>query len=378
MSTNKQPEISLSGMPLPTLLLDAQQNLLAASPSFVAAFGDPSDRIGAPLDALFDPRDRRGVRGFHRTMSRHREGVLVAELRMKIVQSKPARLHMVEHEDGWLVSVVSTASEQAATESLQQARGGLRAILSSMSDGLLVLDINGMVQDCNQAALSIFRFASAHGVLLSSEAIVGRTLQELFDADVAARLTGLVATLSDDPDRVERLTIKRDERSLVVSLNPIFVPRRGYQGVCITARDLTEIETLHDRLSVEMALVRERTEALHRRNADMRRVLDNVQQGLLTVDIEGVIAPERSSVFDRWVGDCPAGTTLFEALARLNPDAAMMLELGWDQLSWGFLPVDLCLEQLPASIKNADRHFSLSYEPIFAEEEVLELSLIHI
>src|SRR5262249_38977790 len=48
--------------------------------------------------------------------------------------------------------------------------------------------------------------------------------------------------------------------------------------------------------------VEERTLALATRNRDMRLVLDNVDQGFVTLGLDGQMASERSAVVDAWFG----------------------------------------------------------------------------
>jgi hypothetical protein len=49
-------------------------------------------------------------------------------------------------------------------------------------------------------------------------------------------------------------------------------------------------------------IVHSRTEALDSKNRDMRLLLDNVQQGFLTIDLAGALAQERSAAVDAWFG----------------------------------------------------------------------------
>src|SRR6478609_741530 len=77
--------------------------------------------------------------------------------------------------------------------------------------------------------------------------------------------------------------------------------------------------------------VEERTLALAGRNRDMRLVLDNVDQGFMTLSMKGVMAGERSAVIDRWFGTPPAGRTYWQYLALTAPDFALGFEIGWDQ-----------------------------------------------
>jgi HPt (histidine-containing phosphotransfer) domain-containing protein/two-component sensor histidine kinase len=108
--------------------------------------------------------------------------------------------------------------------------------------------------------------------------------------------------------------------------------------------------------------VRERTAALHARNAEMRLVLDNVVQGLAIVDLQGKLAPESSAILHKWF---PGG--LPEKLGGLfagDSYANMLFQSGWEQLLEDYLPPELCIDQLPKRLHKDAQVFDISWEPI--------------
>ncbi len=122
--------------------------------------------------------------------------------------------------------------------------------------------------------------------------------------------------------------------------------------------------------------VEERTLALAGRNRDMRLVLDNVDQGFLTLTLDGVMASERSAVVDRWFGQASPGQTFWAYLAATSSDFAMGFELGWEQLIADVLPYEVALEQLPSRLTTATGStFSFRYLP-FVNDERLEGVLV--
>ncbi|HYP97581.1 MAG TPA: ATP-binding protein [Polyangiaceae bacterium] len=115
--------------------------------------------------------------------------------------------------------------------------------------------------------------------------------------------------------------------------------------------------------------VEERTLALAGRNRDMRLVLDNVDQGFITLSMDGVMARERSAVVDRWFGTGP-GVTFWQYLFATSPDFALGFELGWDQLTADVLPYEVALEQLPSRLNANGKSFSLRYIPLLKDERL--------
>ncbi len=112
-------------------------------------------------------------------------------------------------------------------------------------------------------------------------------------------------------------------------------------------------------------LVEQRTAALQRRNAAMRLVLDNVEQGLATIELDGTLSSERSRAFDDWFGQ---GDGMFaERLAPANEAARGALTMGWEQVTEGFLPVELSIDQMPRKIEAAGRKYALDYKVILEQ-----------
>ena len=136
--------------------------------------------------------------------------------------------------------------------------------------------------------------------------------------------------------------------------------------------ELTEI----DRASAAAALaalnhtlegrVARRTEELSRRNVDMRLLLDNVDQGFFTVDHAGAMASEHSAILATWFGPIQPGTPLHRLFEHHDARFAEQLELAWEQVTDGILPIELALEQLPRNLACAGRRYRLSYTAIGA------------
>jgi predicted ATPase/GAF domain-containing protein/HPt (histidine-containing phosphotransfer) domain-containing protein len=148
----------------------------------------------------------------------------------------------------------------------------------------------------------------------------------------------------------------------------------GHAAVSLqNARLYDELQAANDNLERR---VQERTAELSERNQDMRRVLDNVKQGLLTIDLEGRLAPEHSRVVDDWLGKFEPRTPFVSYLARIDARFVANFELAFQQLLEGELPESLLLEQLPKALAHGPRRFQLSYEPIHANGKLSALLIV--
>jgi len=120
--------------------------------------------------------------------------------------------------------------------------------------------------------------------------------------------------------------------------------------------------------------VDERTRELARRNRALRVVLDNVGQGLLTVDLEGHLLEERSAMVDRWFGPCQGALLFGDYVSAGDRVFSQSWQLGLEALREGMLPRELCLDQLPRRLAAGIRRFQCSYLPIAALGQGTELN----
>ncbi|MGD0678418.1 MAG: HAMP domain-containing protein [Polyangiaceae bacterium] len=112
------------------------------------------------------------------------------------------------------------------------------------------------------------------------------------------------------------------------------------------------------------------------RNRDMRLVLDNVDQGLLTIDRTGAMSMERSAVVAKWFGPPSLGERFVDCLKRKDAAAAEMFEVQWEELLEGWLPRALLLHQLPKQFRAGDSTYQLSYIPIVEADDRLAKLLV--
>lgn len=110
--------------------------------------------------------------------------------------------------------------------------------------------------------------------------------------------------------------------------------------------------------------VEDRTRELARRNRDMRLVLDNVAQALVTIDTAGRLAQERSATFDAWFGPYEGTPSFADHMANVDPLFAEMFPLAHEAFADQVLPVEVCLKQLPTRLCAKGHIFHCSYLPL--------------
>jgi two-component system chemotaxis sensor kinase CheA len=123
-------------------------------------------------------------------------------------------------------------------------------------------------------------------------------------------------------------------------------------------------------------LVAQRTADLDRRNREMRLVMDHVDQGFITIDLDGAMAAERSAVVDRWFGPLAAGDRLADRMRDHDPTYAAWLAMGLEQLRDDALPPALVMAQLPTSLSAAGRSFAVDYTGIGQGDQIERVLVI--
>lgn len=114
---------------------------------------------------------------------------------------------------------------------------------------------------------------------------------------------------------------------------------------------------------------------IDQRNADLRRVMDNVGQGFFTIDRNGVMSSERSTIVTTWFGTTPRGTKVWDFFGKANPKFGEWLRLGWDTVVEDVLPLEVALDQLPAMLEHNYRYYRMEYRPI-ADATTMQQTLI--
>ncbi len=182
---------------------------------------------------------------------------------------------------------------------------------------------------------------------------------------IAAGLTLLLLIIA-------RIAIVRPLGALVVAANEI---ERG-KASDIEVRSRDEIGQLAAAFRAMAQAIASREERIVARNRDMRLVLDNVDQGFLTLDLEARLSVERSRVVEEWFGAAEPGAAFGAYIARVDPKAAERFEVGWMLVTDADMPPEAGIEHLPKLIHAEARVFELSYRPILKAEQLHQLLVV--
>ncbi|HEY3493486.1 MAG TPA: Hpt domain-containing protein [Polyangiaceae bacterium] len=122
--------------------------------------------------------------------------------------------------------------------------------------------------------------------------------------------------------------------------------------------------------------VEARTAELALKNRDMQLVLDNVDQGFITLSPAGIMVGERSRVVSEWFGQSGSSMPFWDYLGVTSRAFSVALRLAWGQLEDGFLPLDVCIDQFPERLTNGSRTWSFRYLPFFEDSALVGIMVV--
>ena len=140
------------------------------------------------------------------------------------------------------------------------------------------------------------------------------------------------------------------------------------RGANIDVSSNDEVGQLATALRSMATAIKVREERIGMRNRDMRLVLDNAGQGFVTLGIDGAMSEERSRVVEEWFGPAEGSPKFWDYLRKVDPSLGDYFEVGWSALVDQFLPLDLCIDQLPRIVRKDGRTFELAYKPVMKDE----------
>jgi two-component system chemotaxis sensor kinase CheA len=277
---------------------------------------------------------------------------------------------------------VSRAHEFARTEELR------KVALDTMSDDFhtspeewsslqatKITRLRGMVVTLNEAIkiAAVAKVAAATRSVRISYGLAGGViaLSALLAGLIARGISRSVAALAHAAEQVSQQknfairAVKTSDDELGHLTDTLNEMLSGIQ-----ARD---VELRHHGENLER-LVEERTAALQKRNEAMRLVLDNVEQGLATVQLDGTLAEERSRAFDAWFGE--GGASFAERLAGDDTLLCDTFKVGWEQVTDAFLPLECAIDQLPKHITVKGRRYDLRYKTMVEQDRLRGALLI--
>lgn len=122
------------------------------------------------------------------------------------------------------------------------------------------------------------------------------------------------------------------------------------------------------------ATVAGRTAELRESNAAMRLVLDNVREGLVSIDLTGKIVSPGSRAFAQWFPG--ESSQLADRLATVSEDLAATFRLALAQLAEDLLPREVAMAQMPTRVSLPGAELSIGYRALESAADSVGLLVI--
>jgi two-component system, chemotaxis family, sensor kinase CheA len=112
-------------------------------------------------------------------------------------------------------------------------------------------------------------------------------------------------------------------------------------------------------------IVEARTATIRENQRDMHLILNNLEEGLVTVSLDGQMSSETSRAVREWFGSPVAGESFGAWIGRRDSHFADWFILALESLAEGMLPIEVALSQLPKRLNDGERAYSVRYQMIF-------------
>jgi two-component system, chemotaxis family, sensor kinase CheA len=242
----------------------------------------------------------------------------------------------------------------APVQALEGARGTVVVELSTHS-------LTEMRRRLTFGALWVGGAALALGVMLAW--LIARSLGQRIEA-----IAGAASVMSSgNLDHQIEIQGPNDELGLLA---------HGFNAMSRKVKELVDhIQRTASQESARLErLVTQRTDQLNTKNRDLRLVLDNVEQGFVTIDRSAHVVGEYSRIIQTWLGAVDQKTSLWSMLTRKDPQLGLSFEVSWEQVLENLMPIEATLDQMPRRLLVDGRHLSLEYRPL--GEEPFERMLV--
>jgi PAS domain S-box-containing protein len=232
-------------LPIGVLRLNEAQEIVHADARFCEIFECALEGLlGKALDELFSPRDRKGAQSFLHRLSRYQGRMIDGAVGLRIAgKDTYARVRMKKVESGWVVFVEHALVERDLVYEMLLAQERWNSIFSGSDDGIVLLNEAHRIVECNARFLEVLMLRSAHGVLLSQDAVLGRGF---FDLARSPEFERIRKSLDEGAGREVRDAFQWSGRFIAVKTRPIRLPLMGGIGSCIMVRDVTEQRQLEE------------------------------------------------------------------------------------------------------------------------------------
>jgi PAS domain S-box-containing protein len=236
-------------LPIGILILDESLRIIQVNERFCQIFAcDATQLTGLSLEEIFSHKDRKGISQFYSKISEYSGGFVDLQITFYINQvDYYVRFRAVKNTDQWIAYVENTLISNDITHEFLVAQERWENIFKNSEGGIVILDTQKRILEHNKIFFETMKFRSSHGVFLSSEALQGKDLFQLFEDNELLWLDNTFEEIRFGKlNKVERFSWYR-QRYFQIRMGVIRLPIKGFMGCFIIFQDLTEHKHAEER-----------------------------------------------------------------------------------------------------------------------------------
>jgi HPt (histidine-containing phosphotransfer) domain-containing protein len=122
--------------------------------------------------------------------------------------------------------------------------------------------------------------------------------------------------------------------------------------------------------------IRENSEALAKREAAMRLILDSIQEGLIPVALNGEVLLEYSKSAENWFGTPSSNMNIVDFLFPDQSKERENFEFHFCEILRNVLPFELSSDQVPSRLVRDGKHFNLAFKQLLEGENFAKVLVV--
>jgi signal transduction histidine kinase/PAS domain-containing protein len=294
-------------LPIGILWLDEKLQIVSVSDQFVLLFDcKKGDLEGKLFQEIISPKDRKGQIRFYSQLAQNGNKKVDTHVSLRVGgRDFLVHLRMMKSDTSWIIIYVEDLLRaQNLTFDLLWDEEKFSSIVLSSGEGIVILDNHQQIIEFNRKFFEFMQFKSAHGVMISEPALIGKDLFELLgNAFVKFRneiryKDGLLKKHED--------VIWYNNHCFEVLSHPTVIPIRGFAGNCIVFKDITS-QKISEELTKKLNI---QSHELEVKNAALKQMLteledNNNRLNLLNQEknyLMGVVAHDLRTPLNQMIG----------------------------------------------------------------------------
>ncbi|WP_372368521.1 SpoIIE family protein phosphatase [Candidatus Uabimicrobium sp. HlEnr_7] len=230
---------------LAQFITDAKGKIIHINNRFSSITGYSLEEVREKsIESLFYKQDKKRLFLFHNKKNCSGSVSFTHEIQIVPKDGEPKEIKIwfnIYQEKDYRVCTLEDVTEKAELlDHMHQQKTKLETILTYLGDGVIICSLEQEITMINKKAMELLDLRTAHGVVMSREAIVGQSIKICFPPDSYPRIYNDIESFSTTPDASCRCKIENNNVVLQITYSPIFTAQDEFIGVAFLLHDITK------------------------------------------------------------------------------------------------------------------------------------------